>query len=215
MKVKELIEVLRNFPPMKPMKLKFDLELTGKPYLRSHLIRNVFPYFKEDIKRTQELDNYFCTSPALACKYLRVFLNKGDKTSPEIEKIMYKNIHYLFLYMQFTGNHKVQDEKLQKRFDKKVYNDPYFAYQYAEYVLKSRLSEEHEKVFLKDYDFAYRYACKIIKGKFSDSVHKMLILSSFEENEKNKEGLKKYIECCEKKEFKYTGFLGDNYFLIQ
>ena len=110
--------------------------------------------------------------------------------------------------MQFTGNHKVQDEKLQKRFDKKVYNNPYFAYEYAENVLESRLSEEHEKVFLKDYDFAYRYACKIIKGKFSDNVHKMLVLSSFEENEKDKKSLKKYIECCEKKEFEYTGFWG-------
>jgi hypothetical protein len=184
------------------MKLKLDLELDDKLYLRSHLVRNVLPYFKEEIKRTQELDNYFCTSPALAFKYLKVFLEKGDKASPEIEKVLSKNTHYLFAYLKHTGNHKVQDPKLQKRFEKKVYSDPYLSYWYAYYVLKSRLPEEHEVVFLKNYDFAYRYACEVIGGEFPDNIHKMLVLSSFEEKE-DKHGLKSYIECCEKKEFKY------------
>jgi hypothetical protein len=194
------------------MKLKFEFELNDKLYLRSHLVRNVLPYFKEEIERTSELDNYFCTSPALTYKYLKVFLEKGDKASPEIEKVLSKNIHYLFSYFQHTGNHKVQDEKLQKRLDKKIYSDPRLSYCYAFSVLKSRIPEEHEGVFLKNYDFAYRYACEVIGGKFPDSIHKMLLLSSFEENDKEKHGLKSYIECCEKKEFKYVGRNWYNYF---
>jgi hypothetical protein len=185
------------------MKLNFEFELDDKLYLRSHLVRSVLPYFKEEIKRTQELDSHFCTSPALAFKYLKVFLEKGDKASPEIEKVLYKNTHYLFAYLKHTGNHKVQDEKLQKRFEKKIYNDPYLSYYYAIHIIKSRIPEEYESVFLKNYDFAYRYACGVIGDKFSDRVHKMLVLSSFEENDKEKESLKAYIECCEKKEFKY------------
>jgi len=187
------------------MKLKFDLDLTDNKHLRNHLVRNVLWYFKDNIDRTKELDDYFCTSPALAYKYLKVFLEKGDKASPEIEKVLSKNIHYLFSYFQHTENHKVQDEKLQKRLDKKIYNDPRLSYCYAYSVLKSRIPEEHEGVFLKNYDFAYRYACEVIGDKFPDSIHKMLLLSSFEENDKEKYGLKKYIECCEKKEFKYVG----------
>ena len=154
--------------------------------------------YKGLFKRTKELDIFFSQQPSLAYKYIRgiivekewrsnpsgyVYLNVDkNRFEPEQEKVFLKNIKFGIAYLEATQQKKFRDEKLNKKFEKKVYKDSGASFDYATRVLCERIPEDKEHIFLENYYVMYHYAMLVIKGKFPDKIHNQIHLRSFEKN---------------------------------
>ena len=151
--------------------------------------------------RNKELDVFFSQQPSLAYKYTRnvivekewspAGLNPGrwtyinvdkNRLDPDQEKVFLKNIKFGIAYLEITQQKKFRDEKLHKKFEKKVYKDSGASFDYATRVLRERIPEEKESIFLDNYYVMYHYAMIVVKGKFPDKIHNQIHLRSFEKN---------------------------------
>lgn len=154
--------------------------------------------YKGLFKRTKELDVFFSQQPSLAYKYIRgiivekewrsnpsgyIYLNVDkNRFEPEQEKVFLKNIKFGVAYLEATQQKKFRDEKINKKFEKKIYEDAGASFDYATRVLRERIPEDKEHIFLDNYYVMYHYAMLVIKGKFADKVHNQIHLRSFEKN---------------------------------
>jgi len=161
-------------------------------------------------KRTEEIDNFFSQQPNYAYKYVksilidscwdytlnkRVYKNLEEaRLSPENEKVLVKNIKYAVGYLRITDQKYFRDQKTQKSFENKVYKIPGASFDYAKYVLKGRIPEEKENIFLKDFEHLWYYSCDVLKGFFPDSIHKKLMLCTFNNNDPDKTYLDLYFK---------------------
>jgi len=154
--------------------------------------------YKSLFKRTKELDVFFSQQPSLAYKYIRnIIIEKEWRSNPagytylnvdknrldaDQEKVFLKNIKFGIAYLEITQQKKFRDEKLNKKFEKKVYKDSGASFDYATRVLRERIPEDKEHIFLENYYVMYHYAMLVIKGKFPDKIHNQIHLRSFEQN---------------------------------
>ena len=154
--------------------------------------------YKGLFKRTKDLDIFFSQQPSLAYKYIRniiiekewrpdpsgyVYLNVDkNRFEPEQEKVFLKNIKFGIAYLEATQQKKFRDEKINKKFEKKLYKDAGASFDYATRVLQQRISEDKEHIFLDNYYVMYHYSMIVIKGKFPDKIHNQIHLRSFEKN---------------------------------
>jgi len=151
--------------------------------------------------RNKELDIFFSQQPSLAYKYTRniivekewspagvnpggwTYLNVDkNRLDPDQEKVFLKNIKFGIAYLEITKQKKFRDEKLNKKFEKKLYKDAGASFDYSIRVLHQRIPEDKEHIFLENYYVMYHYAMLVIKGKFPDKIHNQIHLRSFEKN---------------------------------
>lgn len=144
----------------------------------------------------KEIESITCRTPASALRYCQnVTYSFG--ISPEAEEVFLKNPNIGLRYLNLVRREKFLDEKVQKRFWKKVVKKPDLAYFWAN-QFKKRLSESEEEVFIENPSIARNYAFFVIKGAFPEKIHQMLVLKSFEDlTEHQKRMLQEYLKYAE------------------
>lgn len=195
------------------MKIEFELKDFEK---EKHWLVNILSQLKRKsrFKRTRESDEFFAKTPALAYKYVeyliseynydpktahRVYKNtRVNRLGIDLEKVFSKNVKYALKYLIVTGQKKFEDEKTNKKFLDKLYNNPFLCFVYSFKVLKrKRIPVEKEDVFLEDYNALYQYAKQIINGRFDKRLHDKIIMISFSEEAKKRHDyqyLESYIQ---------------------
>jgi hypothetical protein len=197
-------------------KISFDLKDFQKD--KSSLLKFLISLRRAGVfYRTEELDDFFTQQPIYAYNYVKKVLvqsrynletknteylnSEKNKLSADKEKIFIKNIKIAIGYLKITNQIKFKDEKINARFEKKLYRDPILSYDYAMLVLKEgRIPEEKEEVFIKNPYPMFLYSANILKEHFSNNIHKKIVLMSFSEEYKNISG-QRYIKSYLGKDF--------------
>lgn len=124
-----------------------------------------------------EVEEIVCRTPSSALKFCQM-VNHAYGVSREAEKVFVKNPSIGIRYLRLVGRTDFLDEKVQKRFWRKVLKSPDLALEWSR-TLGRRLPEG-EEVFVGDMRCAREYSFHVIKGAFPEKVHQMLFLRSFE-----------------------------------
>jgi len=142
-----------------------------------------------------DIESITCRTPSIAYKYTRYVAKQG--ISAKAEEVFLKNPKIGIQYLSYIKRDHFLDDKVQKRFHKKMVKNPTLALFYCR-VFKKRLTEDEEVVFLKSMVSMWNYAKDIIKGAFPEKIHNMIVLKSYEDMDSyDKHRLKEYLKMVE------------------
>lgn len=151
----------------------------------------------------REIEEVVCRTPSSALKYCQM-VSHSYGVSRESEKVFVKNPGIGIRYLRIVNRTEFLDEKVQKRFWKKVVKKADLAYEWCR-AFGRRLSEAEEEVFVEDIRMAKEYSQRVIKGPFPEKIHHMLVLKSFENLEGwDKRYLTEYLRYAEESSKKAT-----------
>lgn len=144
-----------------------------------------------------DIESITCRTPSIAYKYTRYAAKQG--ISAKAEAVFLKNPKIGVQYLSYIKRDHFLDDKVQKRFHKKIVKNPTLAVSYCR-TFNKRLSEDEEVVFIKCMSSMRNYAWNVIKGVFPEKVHNMLVLKSYEDMpDYQKARLKEYLKMSETK----------------
>lgn len=125
----------------------------------------------------KDIEDVICTIPSRSLKYTK-YVVPLIGLSESREAVFLKNPKIAISYLKEMKCETFKDEKIQKRFKKKILKRPDLLYGYAK-IINKRFSEDEEVCFTKDFVYANLYARDIIKGPFSEKIHNMILLYSY------------------------------------
>lgn len=131
-----------------------------------------------EVSSHEDIESITCRTPSIAYKYTRYVAKNG--ISEKAEAVFLKNPTIGIRYLSYIKRDHFLDDKVQKRFYKKIVRNPVLAVNYCR-TLDKRLSEDEEVVFVKCMSSMKSYAWNVIKGTFPEKVHNMLVLKSYED----------------------------------
>lgn len=161
------------------MNINFDVEqFKADPRGLIDVLSNLYRVGAYHLGNHREIEEIVCRTPSSALKFCQM-VNHAYGVSREAEKVFVKNPSIGIRYLRLVGRTEFLDEKIQKRFWKKIMKHAEMAYEWAR-AFGRRLSEAEEEVFVGDVRLAKDYAYYVIKGPFPERIHHMLVLRSFE-----------------------------------
>ena len=152
-----------------------------------------------------EAEPYIKKNPHYACLYARVLIRGRWKEAEQyimndskysyyyatdiIQGKLPENMHNAMLlyadtwakkYFNYIKNNPQEayikcEYKINKDLEKIIIKDPYYAYYYAQNIIKDRWIEA-ENIISTDSECAYYYATNVIKGKLPELMHNAMII---------------------------------------
>lgn len=179
------------------MIVSFDVEkFKGDPRALIDVLSSLYRVGGWRLGHYAEVEEVVCRTPSSALKFCRM-VNHSYGISSSAEKVFLKNPGIGIHYLRLVGRSEFLDEKVQKRFWRKITRSPDLAYEWAR-TFNRRLSEQEEEVFVKNISRARDYALYVARGAFPEKIHKMLVLRSFESLDNlSKSYLSEYLRYAE------------------
>jgi len=143
----------------------------------------------------REIEEIVCKTPSSALKFCHL-VSRAYGVSKDAEKVFVKNPSIGIRYLRLVGRSEFLEEKVQKRFWRKVLKSPDLALEWSRAF--GRRLPEGEEVFVSSIQRARDYSFYVIKGAFPENIHRMFVLRSFENLEAwDKRYLTEYLRYAE------------------
>jgi hypothetical protein len=181
------------------MQITFDTKLfDGRPKSLTNVLHYLSSARCITPTHLAEVEEITCRTPSDALRYCKFFTGTRG-VSPSSEIVFLKNPSLGVRYLKMVKRKHFVDEKIQKRFWKKVVKKPELALEWS-MAFGVRLSESEEEVFIKDMRCMQQYANNVIKQPYSEKIHQMIVLKSFDSNlsQWQQRYLKDYITFAER-----------------
>lgn len=178
------------------MNVNFDVDRFAKdPRGLIDVLSNLYRVGAYHLGHHREVEEIVCRTPSSALKFCQM-VNHAYGVSREAEKVFVKNPSIGIRYLRLVSRTEFLDEKVQKRFWRKVMKNPDIAYAWARAF--GRRLPEGEEVFVGNIRCARDYSLYVIKGGFPEKIHQMLVLRSFENLEGwDRKHLSEYLRYAE------------------
>lgn len=185
------------------MNIKFDVDLfRNDPRGLISVLSQLYRHGAWSLGHHREIEEIVCRTPSSAFKFCHL-VSRAYGVSRDAEKVFVKNPSIGIRYLRLVSRTEFLDEKVQKRFWRKVMKNPDIAYEWARAF--GRRLPEGEEVFVGNIRCARDYSLYVIKGGFPEKIHQMLVLRSFENLESwEKKYLNDYLRYAEESSKKAT-----------
>lgn len=180
------------------MNVNFDTErFENDPKGLIEVLSNLYRVGAWSLGHHREIEEIVCRTPSSALKFCHL-VNHAYGVSGDAEKVFVKNPSIGIRYLRLVGRSEFLEEKVQKRFWRKVLKSPDLALEWAT-AFGRRLPEGDEIVLAGRIQSAKHYAMKIVGGRLPDPVHERIVLRSFENLDRwEKRALEDYLNFAER-----------------
>jgi hypothetical protein len=178
------------------MNINFDTDrFKNDPRGLIDVLSNLYRVGSWSLGHHRDIEEIVCRTPSIALKFCHL-VNHAYGVSKDAEKVFVKNPSIGIRYLRLVGRSEFLEEKVQRRFWRKVLKSPDLALEWARTF--GRRLPEGEEVFVKSICCARDYSFYVIRGAFPENIHRMFVLRSFENLDSRERGyLTEYLQYAE------------------